>query len=119
MTVQLLPNDDSLLEVLADIDGPGEPVLPPTTTPCPADSWSYATRSSAFDVQLCDALLLRAAGTPFEGGIFRMKLVLGQDFPASPPKGALRSAMALLQDCRETVAKRMPVHLCCPDAASP
>jgi hypothetical protein len=28
-----------------------------------------------------------AAGTPFEGGVFRMKLVLGPDFPASPPKG--------------------------------
>ncbi len=24
MTAQLLPNDDSLLDVLADIDGPGE-----------------------------------------------------------------------------------------------
>eukprot|EP00887_Chlorella_sp_A99_P004687 scaffold4.g4687.t1 len=27
------------------------------------------------------------AGTPFEGGLFRMKLVFGADFPASPPKG--------------------------------
>lgn len=26
-------------------------------------------------------------GTPFEGGLFRMKLVLPQDFPSSPPKG--------------------------------
>jgi len=26
-------------------------------------------------------------GTPFEGGVFRCKLVFGQDFPASPPKG--------------------------------
>lgn len=26
-------------------------------------------------------------GTPFEGGLFRMKLVLPPDFPASPPKG--------------------------------
>jgi ubiquitin-conjugating enzyme E2 S len=26
-------------------------------------------------------------GTPFEGGIFRMKLVLPADFPASPPRG--------------------------------
>ena len=26
-------------------------------------------------------------GTPFEGGIFLVKLVLGSDYPASPPKG--------------------------------
>ena len=25
--------------------------------------------------------------TPYEGGVFRMKLVLGSDFPASPPRG--------------------------------
>ncbi len=37
-----------------------------------------------------------AAGTPFEGGVFRMKLVLGQDFPASPPKGAPPLAPPLL-----------------------
>uniref|UniRef100_A0A1D1YUM4 E2 ubiquitin-conjugating enzyme n=2 Tax=Anthurium amnicola TaxID=1678845 RepID=A0A1D1YUM4_9ARAE len=27
------------------------------------------------------------AGTPYENGIFRMKLLLSQDFPQSPPKG--------------------------------
>lgn len=29
----------------------------------------------------------RADGTPYEGGVFRMRLVLGHDFPHSPPKG--------------------------------
>lgn len=28
-----------------------------------------------------------AEGTPYAGGLFRMKLLLGKDFPASPPKG--------------------------------
>ena len=28
-----------------------------------------------------------AVGTPFEGGLFKMKLVLGSDFPNAPPKG--------------------------------
>ena len=28
-----------------------------------------------------------AVGTPFEGGVFKMKLVLGSDFPNAPPKG--------------------------------
>jgi ubiquitin-conjugating enzyme E2 S len=27
------------------------------------------------------------ADTPFEGGVFRIKLVIGRDYPASPPKG--------------------------------
>ena len=26
-------------------------------------------------------------GTPFEGGVFHIKLVLGQEFPSAPPKG--------------------------------
>lgn len=26
-------------------------------------------------------------GTPFEGGVFRVKLLLGDDFPEAPPKG--------------------------------
>lgn len=30
---------------------------------------------------------LCAEGTPFAGGVFRMRLVLGKDFPAAPPKG--------------------------------
>ena len=29
------------------------------------------------------------AGTPYEGGMFRMKLVLSKDFPASPPQGRI------------------------------
>jgi ubiquitin-protein ligase len=33
------------------------------------------------------------AGTPFEGGLFRMKLVLGSDFPNAPPKGKLRASV--------------------------
>ena len=26
-------------------------------------------------------------GTPYEGGVFRMKLAIGPDFPNAPPKG--------------------------------
>lgn len=39
-------------------------------------------------VSCTDLLALAfAEGTPFEGGAFRMKLVLGKDFPQAPPKG--------------------------------
>lgn len=35
------------------------------------------------------------AGTPFEGGLFRMKLVLGPDFPNAPPKGTISRSQLL------------------------
>jgi len=31
------------------------------------------------------------AGTPYAGGVFRVRLSLGADFPAAPPKGAARA----------------------------
>nr|ACO11603.1 Ubiquitin-conjugating enzyme E2 S [Caligus rogercresseyi] len=34
-----------------------------------------------------EALIEGPADTPFAGGKFRVKLVVGKDFPASPPKG--------------------------------
>lgn len=30
--------------------------------------------------------VIRLAGTPYAGGAFRVKLALGKDFPATPPK---------------------------------
>jgi len=39
------------------------------------------------DVSDIEAIVEGPAGTPYEGGIFRVKLILGSDFPASPPKG--------------------------------
>lgn len=30
--------------------------------------------------------MLLLAGTPYTGGVFRVKLALGKDFPATPPK---------------------------------
>jgi ubiquitin-protein ligase len=35
------------------------------------------------------SILDLAAGTPYENGVFRMKLLLSHDFPHSPPKGLL------------------------------
>lgn len=34
-------------------------------------------------------MLIFVADTPYHGGMFRMKLVLGRDFPSSPPQGEL------------------------------
>ncbi|XP_018025848.1 ubiquitin-conjugating enzyme E2 S [Hyalella azteca] len=39
------------------------------------------------DVTDIQATIQGPVGTPFSGGHFRVKLVLGKDFPATPPKG--------------------------------
>jgi len=36
------------------------------------------------------------AGTPYEGGLFKMKLVLGKDFPAAPPQGYCESTLYVM-----------------------
>jgi len=59
-------NEENISTISAEIDGPGGLL-------------SYA---SAF--AMTRPFL---EGTPFEGGLFRVKLVLGPDFPQSPPKG--------------------------------
>jgi len=38
--------------------------------------------------ELTIALVFGTDGTPYEGGVFRMKLILSHDFPQTPPKGA-------------------------------
>ena len=38
----------------------------------------------SFTLQL---YVIVSAGTPYAGGVFRMKLVLGKSFPSDPPKG--------------------------------
>lgn len=48
------------------------------------DSWSIFK----FVIKLCTHFLPAfAEGTPYVGGEFKLKLVLGKDFPAAPPKG--------------------------------
>ncbi|KAK3717350.1 hypothetical protein QZH41_011591 [Actinostola sp. cb2023] len=39
------------------------------------------------DITDIQATIEGPTGTPYEGGLFRIKVVLGKDFPASPPKG--------------------------------
>nr|XP_041568954.1 ubiquitin-conjugating enzyme E2 S [Taeniopygia guttata]XP_041568955.1 ubiquitin-conjugating enzyme E2 S [Taeniopygia guttata] len=39
------------------------------------------------DLSDLQVLIEGPEGTPYAGGLFRMKLVLGKDFPAAPPKG--------------------------------
>jgi len=53
----------------------------------PFDGIRYIPSDSLSDV-LAD--VDGPAGTPYAGGVFRVRLTLGDDFPAAPPKGAFK-----------------------------
>lgn len=67
-------NDDDFSTIYADIEGPGNVFI-----------FLY------FFGNIMSVILTEhtwfAAGTPYENGVFRMKLLLSRDFPHSPPKG--------------------------------
>lgn len=62
-------------------------------------AWSYIATSACQSASRdCKSKLLSSkltslkcttAGTPYEDGTFRMKMILGPDFPNTPPKGTL------------------------------
>lgn len=45
------------------------------------------------DITDIQAAIDGPAGTPYAGGLFKVKLVLGKDFPAGPPKGFFLTKM--------------------------
>ena len=51
-------------------------------------SWGRRGLEWSFPCLIRALAVLPAAGTPFAGGLFRMKLVFGPEFPQLPPKGA-------------------------------
>jgi len=51
-------------------------------------------------------------GTPYENGVFRMKLVLGADFPASPPKVRACAPAAATSTARRR-SRLLPICCCC------
>ena len=53
----------------------------------PTLGWTKPTSDMNLDV---------AEGTPFQGGVFKMKLILGSDFPSAPPKGKFPSRFLLM-----------------------
>jgi ubiquitin-conjugating enzyme E2 S len=54
-----------------------------TTKPCEGISVEFAEEN----IREIYADIEGPTGTPFEGGVFRVKLLLGDDFPDAPPKG--------------------------------
>jgi len=51
------------------------------------------------DITDVQATITGPAGTPYEGGHFRMKIVLGENFPSNPPK--VRNAACTLPCARQ------------------
>jgi hypothetical protein len=95
LQMQVFLNDDNLTDIQAEYEGPGGTgtgrwsqdlfasgigCVSVGSKMCPfTRSLSFLSRSS----------VLPAAGTPFESGLFRMRLAIGPEFPNSAPKGAL------------------------------
>lgn len=79
-------NEDNIGDIQAEFEGPGEPGIdfpwdvPAGATMCAARVNVSLTQHSG--------LASLAAGTPYEGGLFRMRLTVPPDFPNTAPKGA-------------------------------
>lgn len=71
--IKVFVNEADVTDVQAAIEGPGEPAC---------HWWSVYMYLSGSPLHF-----FVVAGTPFEGGLFRVKLSLGRDFPAAPPQG--------------------------------
>lgn len=61
--------DGNVLDIQADIIGP--------------------SKLSNYIASENNNFLQNIVGTPYEGGVFKCKLVVDSDFPAKPPKGTL------------------------------
>jgi ubiquitin-conjugating enzyme E2 S len=73
--IKLIPNEDDMTDIQAAIIGPG--LLFDICSP----------RYRPIGSSICCFCCLFSVGTPYEGGLFRVKLKLGADFPRAPPKG--------------------------------
>lgn len=99
-------NEEDVTDIIAEIHGPGALRL----RACRACRACCACRAS--QPRLCSSVARVAAriadSTPFEGGVYKVKLTLPTDYPHAPPKGA-RARALLLRCCR----------CCAPAAAAP
>ena len=108
--LQVVINEEKVADVQGVIAGPGAcrcekrqriACRPPRDANCPADGARRRRRVPVSVARRCHPRTVRtplvsvaarslfslAVGTPFEGGVFRMRLALPADYPASPPKG--------------------------------
>jgi ubiquitin-conjugating enzyme E2 S len=73
--IKIFINHDDITDVQASIIGPGNKINKPH-------------KKSLFVLDVFRSNLYSdLESTPYAGGAFKLKLVLGKDFPAGPPKG--------------------------------
>ena len=92
---QVLLNEDNLADIQAEYDGPGAPhssLLLRRSVNAALPPRAATRRASRRGAPPPRPRAAPAAGTPFESGLFRMKLVFGAEYPTAPPKGARRSS---------------------------
>lgn len=87
--ISVIIGEEDVTNISATIEGPSE---------LSQHSWllwwavyCYTTilAASCVTITMNILLLFSVEDTPYEGGVFKMKLVLGHDFPASPPQGVM------------------------------
>eukprot|EP00850_Spirogloea_muscicola_P015353 SM000117S25473 [mRNA] locus=s117:75274:77093:- [translate_table: standard] len=94
--IRVAVNEDNVACVQADIDGPEQLLKVVLFSLAPRDGLKSHVLTSHCKVsqpaRRSDTshllwVVCSKVGTPYDGGVFRMKLVLNQDYPHTPPKG--------------------------------
>jgi ubiquitin-protein ligase len=85
--VRYVADKGSLTEIHAIITGPGKPRISPKKAEF-AQLMCFLHHYWGLIISIVALDVLFAERTPFEGGEFHVKLVLGSDYPAAPPKGS-------------------------------
>lgn len=113
--LQLILNEDNIADVQAEYEGPGAYLLFPYCVHAPATQSAHEQRAIEYSVTEAPSCLVAvfAAGTPYQDGAFRMKMILGPDFPHTPPKGTLLSAQTY---CVVAVNLQVPLGMCVSNA---
>ena len=90
--IVLQVNEGNVTDIRADLHGPGivsnASKIDEATRAAKRKRHPPLERAQKTDNScICVAAVRCTAETPYEGGVFRMRLVFGPDFPAAPPKG--------------------------------
>ena len=71
--IKVMLNEEEVTDVSAEIVGPGAP--------------SHEPDHDLLTSNRTHACAFWSESTPFDGGVFKIKLVLPSDYPQAPPKG--------------------------------
>lgn len=84
---QVTFNEDNLADISAEVEGPGAWAVTAMRRAASFGEHGWLSTQPFVHRLTVPLVACASAGTPFEGGLFKMKLLLPADFPASAPKG--------------------------------